>query len=217
MPFLWGATASVWQLFAHGSGSKNLNEFQQEFLLFPHFVETSISEIARALKHNRNDGILKGEWSMNETRCTVAIFQWRPPCHKLRGIAFQFLHYAFIYTVPVQSPGNNSASRVRQRRKTMLCCAEDVLCVWCLISAVCKLPCQRGGKCIAPNVCRCRVPYSGLQCTKKRKEWSNFSKDKLHFHHLTLHTEMKSAAEWDSKTNMVADWFFDSFCLQYVK
>ncbi|OXB70015.1 UNVERIFIED_CONTAM: hypothetical protein H355_014233 [Colinus virginianus] len=50
------------------------------------------------------------------------------------------------------------------------CQEEDVLCVWCLISAVCKLPCQHGGKCIAPNVCRCRLPYSGLQCTKKRKE-----------------------------------------------
>lgn len=56
-----------------------------------------------------------------------------------------------------------------------------MLCIWCLISAVCKLPCQHGGKCIAPNVCRCRLPYSGPQCTKKRKEWSNFSQDNLHF------------------------------------
>lgn len=171
--------------------SKNCleNKFQKKFLLVPRSHGGIHLKIVCALKNKGNDSILKGEWSMSKTSCTVAVFQWRPRGHKLRGIAFWFFHYAFIYTVPVQSPGNNSASTVRQRRKMILCCAEDILCVWCLISAVCKLPCQHGGKCIAPNVCRCRLPYSGLQCTKKRKEWSNFSKDKLHFLH---HTEMKS-------------------------
>ncbi|KAG6927124.1 von Willebrand factor D and EGF domains, partial [Chelydra serpentina] len=35
---------------------------------------------------------------------------------------------------------------------------------------VCKLSCQHGGKCVVPNMCRCRLLYSGLQCTKKRNE-----------------------------------------------
>lgn len=98
----------------------------------------SISKKACALK-NRNYSILKGKWSMNKTRCTVPVFQWRPQCHKLRDIAFQFFHYAFIYTVPVQSPGNNSAAAVRQKEKwscvvLKICCVSGVsfqLCVSC--------------------------------------------------------------------------------------
>ncbi|KAH0627428.1 hypothetical protein JD844_003101 [Phrynosoma platyrhinos] len=36
--------------------------------------------------------------------------------------------------------------------------------------ALCRLSCHHGGKCIAPDVCRCRPPYSGIQCTKKIKQ-----------------------------------------------
>ncbi|XP_069716507.1 wnt inhibitory factor 1-like [Phaenicophaeus curvirostris] len=67
--------------------------------------------------------------------------------------------------------------------------------------AVCKLRCQHGGECTAPNVCRCQLPHSGPHCAKKRKERSNFSKDKLYFLHVTLHIEMKSAAVGDLKKN----------------
>lgn len=90
--------------------------FSRNFYCSLTFMGAFISKKACALK-NRNYSILKGKWSMNKTRCTVPVFQWRPQCHKLRGIAFQFFYYAFIYTVPVQLPGNNSATTVRQREK----------------------------------------------------------------------------------------------------
>ena len=34
--------------------------------------------------------------------------------------------------------------------------------------AVCSQPCMNGGKCISPNKCRCRPPFSGPRCEQKK-------------------------------------------------
>uniref|UniRef100_A0A671M539 von Willebrand factor D and EGF domain-containing protein-like n=1 Tax=Sinocyclocheilus anshuiensis TaxID=1608454 RepID=A0A671M539_9TELE len=38
-----------------------------------------------------------------------------------------------------------------------------------LFTAVCKKPCLNGGKCVSPNTCRCRAPFSGPQCEERKK------------------------------------------------
>jgi len=36
-------------------------------------------------------------------------------------------------------------------------------------AAVCKKQCMNGGKCVSPNTCRCRAPFSGPQCEERKK------------------------------------------------
>ncbi|TSN03412.1 Sushi, von Willebrand factor type A, EGF and pentraxin domain-containing protein 1 [Bagarius yarrelli] len=38
-----------------------------------------------------------------------------------------------------------------------------------LSTAVCKKPCLNGGKCVSPDKCRCRAPFSGSQCEERKK------------------------------------------------
>lgn len=35
--------------------------------------------------------------------------------------------------------------------------------------AVCAKPCLNGGKCISPDKCRCRPPFSGPRCEERKK------------------------------------------------
>lgn len=46
-------------------------------------------------------------------------------------------------------------------------CLNAVCCVSAL--AVCSQPCLNGGKCISPNKCRCRPPFSGPRCQERKK------------------------------------------------
>lgn len=38
-----------------------------------------------------------------------------------------------------------------------------------LSAAVCKKRCMNGGKCVSPDTCRCRAPFSGPQCEERKK------------------------------------------------
>lgn len=149
---------------------------------------------------------------MNKTRHTVPVFQWRPQCHKLRDIAVQFFHYAFIYTVPVQSPGNNSATAVRQKEKW-----SCVVLKTCRVSGVSfqlyvNCPASMEGNASLQT-------FVGVDChtlghSVQRKEWSNFHHDKLHF--FSCNYTEKSAAMGDLKINTVT-WFQTAFCPHYIK
>lgn len=67
------------------------------------------------------------------------------------------------------------------RAVTICCCmcvnpqAYSKLTKWsqwyllCLSAAVCKKRCMNGGKCVSPNTCRCRAPFSGPQCEERKK------------------------------------------------
>lgn len=43
------------------------------------------------------------------------------------------------------------------------------LSVLVLAVAVCSKPCLNGGKCISPDKCRCRPPFSGPHCEERKK------------------------------------------------
>lgn len=47
---------------------------------------------------------------------------------------------------------------------------KQYLCFCFLLSvAVCSQPCLHGGKCVSPNKCRCRPPFSGPRCEERKK------------------------------------------------